>query len=262
MYSLVNEITVLGTKGTKGAEGGTSAFLIDARNVLDAGNLLRPMKEAVAEIETIWLTHSHLDHIVDIAYILDSYFPQRKKPLRLRGLPATLKAIQQHYLNDIIWPDFSKIKLLESEEMALTYEPIIVGEVYPLDEKSSVEAFATDHTVESCGYMINRGKSSVLITADTYELDSAVDLAANSNTITALVIECSFPSSMDVLAKESKHLTPELLFRGLKPLQERGLLLYINHIKPLYEKTVRAEIEAKKGAWKVKILEDGEKIHF
>lgn len=115
MYSLVNEITVLGTKGTKGAEGGTSAFLIDAHNVLDAGNLLRPMKEAVAEIETIWLTHSHLDHIVDIAYILDSYFPQRKKPLRLRGLPATLKAIQQHYLNDVIWPDFSKIKLLESE---------------------------------------------------------------------------------------------------------------------------------------------------
>ena len=259
---MANEITALGTNGTKGAEGGTSAFLIDAHNVIDAGNLLRPMKEAVAEIETIWLTHSHLDHIVDIAYILDSYFSQRKKPLRLRGLPATLKAIEQHYLNDVIWPDFSKIKLVESEEMALVYEPITVGEVYPLDQKSSIEAFATDHTVESCGYIINRGKSSVLITADTYELRSAVDLAINNNAITALVIECSFPSSMDVLAKESKHLTPELLFKGLKPLRKSGLHLYVNHIKPLYEKTVRTEIEAKKGAWRVKILEDGEKIRF
>ena len=29
--------------------------------------------------ENIWLTHSHLDHIADIANILDNYFNLRKK---------------------------------------------------------------------------------------------------------------------------------------------------------------------------------------
>ncbi len=257
-----NEITILGANGTKGLEGGTSAFLIDAHNVIDAGNLLRPMKEASADIETVWLTHSHLDHIVDIAYILDSYFSERKKPLIVRGLPATLEAVQKHFLNDIIWPDFSKIKLVESDKMALKYEPIVLGERYLLDEGSTLEAFATDHTVESCGYMINRGGSSLLITADTYGLRSVIDLVKTSDTVTALVIECSFPSSMDALAKESKHLTPQLLFSALKPLEKSGIHLYINHIKPLYEKQVSEEISQYKGTWKVKILKDGKKIHF
>lgn len=262
MCSMDNEITILGANGTKGIEGGTSAFLIDASNVIDAGNLLRPMRESTAEIETVWLTHSHLDHIVDIAYILDSYFSQRKKPLTLRGLPATLDAIKKHFLNDFIWPDFSKIQLTGSSEMSLVYHPIEMGKVYQLDENSTIEAYITDHTVASCGYIVNKNGSSVLISADTYDLQSTIDSVVTNNSIIALVIECSFPSSMQALAKESKHLTPELLFRALKPIEKRGLQLYINHIKPLYEKTIRDEIDLYKSTWKVEILKDGKKIHF
>ncbi len=262
MCSMVSEITILGANGTKGVEGGTSAFLIDAHNVIDAGNLLRPMREAAAEIETVWLTHSHLDHIVDIAYILDSYFSERKKPLKLRGLPATLDAIKKHFLNDLIWPDFSKIHLSDSSEMALEYHPIEMGKVYQLDINCSIEAFVTDHTVESCGYIVNKNNSSVQTPADTYDLQPTIESTAKNSSITALVIECSFPSSMHVLAKESKHLTPQLLFSALKPIEKSGLHLYINHIKPLYEKMIRDEIELYKRTWKVEILKDGKKIHF
>ena len=259
---MANEITILGANGTKGQEGGTSAFMIDAHNVIDAGHLLRPMKEDVAEIETIWLTHSHLDHIIDIAYILDSYYAKRTKPLRLRGLPATLDAIKRHFLNGVIWPDFSKIKLLKSDQMALVYEPVALKEVYTLDENSSIEAFATDHTVASCGYIVTRKMKSVIITADTYDLSSVVDLVTERNDITALVIECSFPSHMHALAAASKHLTPQLLFEGLKPLEKSAMTLYINHIKPLYLDEISNEIQQKKGAWRVVILKDGQKIHF
>lgn len=257
-----NKITILGTNGTKGAEGGTSAFLIDKHNVIDAGNLLRPLKETVAEIETVWLTHSHLDHIVDIAYILDSYFSKRKVSLKLRGLPETLEALQRHFFNDIIWPDFSKIRLVNSDKMALVYEAIELGETYSLDEGCEIEAFQTDHTVASCGYMVTKGESSLIITADTYSLESVIDLVAKTETVTALVVECSFPSGMRTLAKESKHLTPEILFIALKPLEKSGLKLYVNHIKPLYKEIISSEIELYKGAWEVEILKDGDKIHF
>ena len=259
---MVNEITILGSNGTKGAEGGTSAFWLDAHNVIDAGNLLRPMKEAVADIETIWLTHSHLDHIVDIAYILDSYFSERKKPLKLRGLPETLIAIKNHFLNDIIWPDFSKIALVDSDVMGLVYEPIVLGERYLLADGSSIEAFETDHTVESCGYMVTKENSALIITADTYDLKVVIDLVLKTERVTALVVECSFPSHMAGLAKVSKHLTPKLLFEALKPLCHKGLKLYINHIKPLYKEKISEEIEHYRGAWEVEILKDGKKIRF
>ncbi|MGB5965661.1 MAG: hypothetical protein WBF77_10540 [Sulfurimonadaceae bacterium] len=123
---------------------------------------------------------------------MDSYFSERKKPLRLCGLPVTLTAIQKHFINDIIWPDFSNKKVVESEKMALEYDPIELREVYPLDQDSTVEVFPTDHTVERFGYMINRGKSSVLITADTYNLQPMIDLTMKSDVITALASSALF----------------------------------------------------------------------
>lgn len=259
---MANEITILGCNGTKGKTGGTSAFRIDAHHVIDAGNLLIPLKEAVAEIETIWLTHSHLDHIIDIAYILDSYFRERKRPLKIRGLPETLSAVREHFLNDVIWPDFSRIMLHGSDLPALVYEPIETGSVYKIDERTKLEAFGTDHTVPSCGYIITKDETSLLITADTLSLASALQQVEKREDIKALVVECSFPIAMQALAKESKHLTAQLLFDGLKAVEKRDIDLYINHIKPLHYKKIAEEISLKKGPWKVKILKDGEKIHF
>jgi len=259
---MANEITILGANGTKGQEGGTSAFYINNKNVIDAGNLLVPLKEAVAEIETVWLTHSHLDHIIDIAYILDSYFRERQKPLVIRGLPETLEAVKIHFMNDIIWPDFSKIMLNDSKGPALIYKPITLSTPYILDERTKIEAFATDHTVPSCGYIVTQENSAVLITADTYSLENVVKNIVSNEMIKALVVECSFPDEMEYLAKVSKHLTAALLFDGLKSVEDRGLALYINHIKPLHHQKIAAEISRKKGPWTVKILKDGEKIHF
>jgi len=259
---MANTITVLGTNGTKGINGGTSAFQIDTHNVIDAGNLLIPLQEKSALITTIWLTHSHLDHILDIAYILDSYFSEREETLTIRGLPETLDAIKTHFLNEIIWPDFSKILMHDRKKMALRYEPIAIGECYRLNEHQTIEAFETVHTVPSCGYKISDRECEVLITADTSDLTAVITLLQKSEKRSSLVVECSFPNERAVLAQESKHYTPEHLFESLKPLEKSGIALYINHIKPLYKDKIKREIAQEKGPWKVQIIEEGEKIHF
>ena len=257
-----NNIKILGTNGTKGMFGGTTAFQIDKANMIDAGNLVVPLGDSTCDIQKIWLTHSHLDHIEDIAYILDSYFHCRKQSLRVCGLQETIEALQKHFLNDIIWPDFSKIKLPGFDEMALAYEVIIPDKEYAISENMTIEAFKTDHIAGSCGYIIKKDGRSLLITSDTYSLDSAIAKINSNPTITALVVECSFPSKMARLAKDSKHLTPELLFNGIKPVEERGLQLYVNHIKPLCEEVIREEIGVMKGKWEVEILKDSEIIYF
>ena len=158
----MNEITILGAYGTKGIDTGTSAFYINDTNVIDAGNLLIPLKERSADIESIWLSHSHLDHIVDIAYILDSYYTLRKKQLKILGLPETLKAVREDFLNDRIWPDFSAIKLIGSDKMSVVYEEIKPNTKYTLSQEIYLQPYKTDHTVPSCGYVVTKNSSSVL----------------------------------------------------------------------------------------------------
>lgn len=256
------DITILGAYGTKSDKCGSSAFYLNDAHTIDAGNLLIPLQVKSIDIECIWITHSHLDHISDIAYILDNYYEQRTKTLTLRGLKETLDTIKNHFFNNKIWPDFSKIPLQNNSAMSLKYEPIELGQIYHINNHESIEAFPTDHTVPSCGYVITKENRALLISADTYSLDSTIKTVHANKEIHTLVLECSFPSSMIALAKASKHLTPVLLFEQLQSLENKNLKLYINHLKPSYKETLISEINNVKGVWDVTILDDGNKVYF
>ncbi len=258
----VKNIKILGAYGTKAKGFGTSSFYLNKKNVIDAGNLLIAMDEQTVEVESIWLTHSHLDHISDIASILDNYYSMRNKTLNIMALPQTIKALKKHFLNNLIWPDFSKIKLNKSDEFALTYVEIEFGKEYMLDNDESIEAFKTDHTVPSCGYIYKKEASSILITADTYSLDNVLEIIDSRKDINSIVVECSFPSRMHILAKQSKHLTPKLLFKSLKKLKRDDIQLYINHIKPIYLSEIIHEIKEYSGKWEPIILKDEDIIKF
>ena len=257
-----NIVKVLGAFGTKAKGYGTSSFYLNETNVIDAGNLLAGLDDKSAKIKNIWLTHSHLDHITDIAYIIDNYFDDFKEPIALCGLPQTLQAIQKHFLNDLIWPDFSKIPLSNGKGMCVEYKEIVLDKEYTISNTESIKAFKTDHTVPSCGYIYKKNETSLLITADTYSIENVLEILNNDKSITSAVIECSFPSNMEKLAKASKHLTPKLLSEMLEGLKRDDLELFINHIKPLYLEEMTKEIDEYCATWKPKIVKDGEIIKF
>ena len=259
---LSNNITVLGAFGTKAKGYGTSSFLLNETNVIDAGNLLVALEEKSAQLENIWITHSHLDHISDIAYIIDNYFSSIKKSINICALPQTIKAIKKHFLNDIVWPDFSKIDLSNGEGKCINYIEIELDKEYPLSEEESIRAFKTDHTVPSCGYIYKKAESSVLITADTYKLKNVMEILNSDLSIKSMVLECSFPSNMEDLAKESKHLTPKLLLKSLEDLKREDIKLYINHIKPLFLEDISKEVEQSFQKYSPIIVKDGEIINF
>jgi len=262
MKHVHNSITVLGAHGAKSAEGGSSSFYLNAKHVIDAGNLLLPLEEKSVHIETIWLTHSHLDHIADIAYILDNYYEARTKTLKIFALEETIEALQEHFFNNKIWPDFSKIPLHNAEDMTITYHHVNIGEEYPLGDGKTVKAFLGDHSVPSIGYKIKADTSALLLSADTYSLEHIVQMVKDDASITSLVLECSFPIRMGELARVSKHLTADYLFEGIKTLEPLNLTLYINHIKPIYSDIIREEIATLQGKWNVVILDDGDTISF
>ncbi len=255
-------IKILGAYGTKSKGFATSSLYLNPENVIDAGNLLDPLEEKSLEIENIWLTHSHLDHIADIAYILDNYFSQRTKTLNIIALPQTIQAIRENFLNDSIWPDFSVIPMHNSTDMALRYREVELSKEYKIGADEYIRAFETDHTVASCGYIYTKGEKAILVTADTYSLKKMIAEVEKNSQITTIIVECSFPSYMKELAEESKHLTPQLLFEQLNELKRDDVKLYINHLKPIYINEIVDEIENLSGKWKPIVLNDGDFINF
>lgn len=258
----MHSITVLGAYGSNSVKGGSTAFMLNDENVIDAGNLLLTLAEKSVEIESVWLTHSHLDHIIDMAYIVDNYYDFRTKTLKIYGLKETLDTVQKHFFNNKVWPDFSQIPLANGEGMTISYHAIEAGTTYDIGEEETVEPFLTDHSVPSCGYVVQKQGSEVIITADTFTLHSMIERLRGGRHIKTLVVECSFPSRMEALAVSSKHMTPTLLFKALEPLDSEDFHLYINHLKPTYEVEIAAEIYRMKGSWDVTILKDGDAISF
>ncbi len=258
----VDEIKVLGAYGSKFKNCGTSSFYLNEKNVIDAGNLVIQLEEKSANIQNIWITHSHLDHISDIAYIVDNYYSYIKKTINIYALAETIQAIKEHFFNDIIWPDFSKIKLLNGSGMCINYIEIELNKKYLLSDTESITPFKTNHTVVSCGYIYKKEETAILITADTYLENNIIDMLNNDISIKSAIIECSFPSNMLSLAKKSKHLTPKLLSKMLENLKRDDLQIYINHMKPLYLEEITKELACYCAKWEPKILKDGEIIKF
>lgn len=259
----MDHITFLGTFGSKGRGKNTTCLHISDHIVIDAGNILGGLGEKAREIDHIFLTHSHLDHIADIPYLIDTFYPFRTKPISIYGLPETIAQVKKHIFNNDIWVDFSEINLINSNEKAIVFFSFEFGTTLYVDD-IILTPVPTNHTVPSCGYVIGKqGENAVLFTADTYQCDAIWQTLNEDASIHSVVIDVSFPSAMDALAKASRHLTPALLAKELESLTRDDVSVYVNHLKPSFVETITQEIQALgvlRGEGK--ILQDGDRVPF
>lgn len=64
--------------------------------------------------------------------------------------------VKENFLNNTIWPDFSKIPLTLSGVMPVTYTELELNKEYSIGQDESIRAFKTDHTVASSGYIYTK----------------------------------------------------------------------------------------------------------
>jgi len=245
MSSCKNSVKVLGASGGKQNGCDLISIELDKGIILDAGNIMNAKGIDIFEIEHIFITHSHLDHIVDIGLLIDTTSTKRKKPLKIYGSSRTLESIRTHILTWEIWPDFSNIHLLNSKTNAIEFVELNIGQTVQLNG-IKIKSIKNNHTISSNGYVLTKDKSSICFTSDTYICSDIWDEINNNIDIKALVIEVSFTSDMSELAKQSKHLTPELLRQELNNLKRDDVVIYINHIKPSFKKEILKELDSMK----------------
>lgn len=236
-------IRVLGSGGSKEKGVGTTSFAIGQNIAIDAGNIINSLGDDALHIEHIFLTHSHLDHIVDIAFLAETFFTQRSTPLHIYASKHTLDELQKHILNGTIWPDFSHIRLRDSDKNQLSFIPLDEDESIDIGE-FSLRAIKTQHTKGSFGYLVTKNSSSFFISGDT-PLD--MQLISKLNTITtlkALFLECSFTDELSELATTTKHLVPSHLYQMLNGLKKQGIEVFLHHTKATYKSDIKKEIDS------------------
>ena len=236
------KLKILGCSGGIGGDLRTTSILVDHDVLIDAGTGVGDLSIGeLALIDHIFVTHSHLDHVTSIAFLVDTVGWMRDKPLTLYGTPETLGILREHLFNWKLWPDFTQIP--DAKNPVLRYEPIQLG-VTKLLGTRRFTALPANHVVPAVGYHIDSGKTSLVFTGDTTTNDALwkqVNAIAN---LRYLIVETALSDRERDLAIASKHLCPSLLAEELDKLKLFPEI-YITHLKPREAELIMEEIGAK-----------------
>ncbi|WP_029933988.1 HD domain-containing phosphohydrolase [Thiomicrospira pelophila] len=257
----MHSIRFLGAHGSRTASSQPTCIQVSDTTLIDAGNILNGLGDEARLVERIFLTHAHLDHILDLGFWLDHYFAIRQKSLQVFALPETLAALKQHVFNGVIWPDFSNIRLIESDAFALEFVPIELNKRYEIEPGLVLTPINAHHTQGSCGYVIEHADQALVFGGDGYCNPDIWPLINANPAIRSVVLDVSFPNRLSQLANASQHLTPKLLAQELLNLKRHDVQIYVFHLKPAYLDEIHSELNAI-GLSSQNILNEGDQIQL
>jgi ribonuclease BN (tRNA processing enzyme) len=242
-------IKVLGCYGGQLLDFRLSSFLVNDSILLDAGSPTETLSlEEQYGIRHICLSHAHLDHIKDIAFMADNRSLRRlagvseNLHITVHSLPESNAVLKQHFLNNHVWPDFTCIPTRENAIVKLN--DIEVEKPFEIDDVR-VTAIAVNHPVPCTGFLLEQDGSQVIYTADTGNTDRIWEIANMQSNLKAIIMDCSFPNAYQHLADISGHLTPNSMMQELQKFEQLGKVpIYLYHMKPESLNIMAAEVEA------------------
>ena len=234
------KVRVLGCSGAIAKDCRTTSFLIGDSILLDAGTGVGDLTlEEMGKIDHVLLTHSHLDHIAALPLMLDAVSSQRRHPVQVHALAATISALQKHVFNNVIWPDFSAIP--SAAFPFLQYQTFVVGDVLSV-AGIQVEVLSSNHTVPAVGFAMEGDTGWWVFSGDT-ERNPIFWERVNALSVACLVIETAFSNRERELARRSLHLSPETLAQELAQIPATSSFpIYITHTKPSETSLIMDEI--------------------
>ena len=232
------KIHVLGGHGGLAKGFATTSFLIDDTLLIDAGGVAGTLcVDDQAKIENILITHCHLDHIKDLAFLCDNCFGMKPGPFHVFTHATVKGIIKAHLLNDIVWPDFTLLPSPENPTMkiheAVENKSFLVGDY-------TVTGVKVNHAHDAMGYFIEKSGKTVLFTGDTGPTEEIWKLAHKVENLVAIFTEVSFPNRLQNVAKLSDHHTADSLKIELLKMPDVPVIL--THLKPNYRDEIMQEI--------------------
>ena len=122
----------------------TSCMLIPECGImLDAGTgAYRAARLLPGDELDVFLTHAHLDHVVGLTYLLEAGRIHPMRRITVHGLAKTLAAIDEHLLDEVLFPKRPPFELRPLAEMSLAWRrrPVDVVPAGPSGRQHRVPA--------------------------------------------------------------------------------------------------------------------------
>ena len=234
------ELKVLGCSGGVGGQLRTTTLLIDDDVLIDAGTGLGDLSlQSMASVRHIFLTHSHLDHITSIPFLVDTLFDTIKEPIIVHALAATIDALKTHIFNNIIWPDFSRLP--NADNPVMQYQVMQPGETVELNNRK-IEMIEVNHIVPGVAYRVESATGAFAFSGDTTTNDTFWAALNKHSKLDVLIVESAFANKDITLCHLSGHYCAELLGPDLTKLEHKPEV-YISHNKPGAEGQIFAECQ-------------------
>ncbi|HUP96928.1 MAG TPA: 3',5'-cyclic-nucleotide phosphodiesterase [Usitatibacter sp.] len=251
------KIRVLGCSGGIGGGLRTTALLVDDDVLVDAGTGVGDLTlEGLAKIDHIFVTHSHLDHVTSIPFLVDTVCWMRRSPIVVYGIKEVLDILRAHLFNWKIWPDFTQIP--SGEKPFMVYREIRVGQTVEIRGRRFT-AIPANHTVPAVGYALENASGALIFSGDTWINDGLWKVVNATRNLKYLIIETAFSNKERDIATASKHLCPATLAEELEKMRATPEV-YITHLKPGEGALTMKEVSQAAGRWRPRMLENNQEF--
>ena len=255
------EITFLGCFGGIDTDSKkTTCYRLNDNTIIDAGTGLNSLDlNELNKINDVILTHAHWDHVACLPLMVDAIFSLRKTPVNIWASPEILDVIKDHMFNNKLWPDFTKINMINSSET--------IVKLNELDEKKTeiisdceISVLPANHGIPACGIRVKSNNKSYIFSGDSADCPEFWDYVNNDSSLEGLIVECSYPESLHELALLTMHLSVTNIKERTENLPDRVKKIIV-HRKPGFEKKIQDELEISK-IENLHFPDNGSKISF
>ncbi len=252
-------VTILGCTGGVAADLRTTCLMLDDDILVDVGTGAGDLTVSqMLRIDTVFLTHSHLDHVALLPMLADIVGPRRDTPLTVYALPETIAMLKQDIFNFRLWPDYTTLP--STENPYVVFQSIAVGQMVELSGRKFTP-LPVRHAVPGVAYQLDSGNASFVFSGDTTYHEPFWNALNAIGNLRYLMIEATFLNYNKAGAEASGHMCPELLAQGLKHLNKVVRLL-ITHMEPGNEDATMVEIQTAAGEFKPERLKRGQVFEF
>ena len=234
-----------------------TTFILNERIAMDAGSMCSMDLSDQLKLDHIFITHAHLDHTIDLAFLVDNVFSFREAPINIYGAPDTINTIKSQLFTGDLWIEFDKIPFGNPR---IVFRRISPNERIAINGLE-IRPIPVKHIVTTYGYIMTQNGVSIAYTGDFIDAPLFWEEVNKLDNLSAVIVETSFPNRLIKIARVSRHLTPSLLKKELMNLK-KDCPIYLYHIKPQFIDEIVSDLDKEDIQRDISLLNQDDVLEF